>query len=327
VLQTLAEVTLKSGEAMSVVKATAPEPDWIDRILPFLAHKGDHWLVPMRQAYEAGLDDLVMSDFLGVLDDGQVVGNITTVESDGIAILQHVFTPPEHRRKGICNHLMAALCEDFRSRTARAVHLGTGYDTPPFHIYEGFGFRGRGDSGKMTWIVDPAFPDSYFVPGETTVAETRWEDWPKLEALYALTGHWQLKSHHFQQFGHACFESAYPALRRDMESGSIICTRVMRTETGAVVGHAMLGPDLGWRSRALALDFMVHPGFVPQAHELLDAIALPNGSKVHAYCDERATDKAELLEGMGFEREATLSKLIEDENHVLMDVLVYGNTA
>ena len=74
----LGETTLKSGERMSIIKTTAPEPAWTERIVPYLAHKGDLWLGAMRRAYNDGLDDLVMSDFLGVLDGGEIVGNITT---------------------------------------------------------------------------------------------------------------------------------------------------------------------------------------------------------------------------------------------------------
>ena len=322
--QPLESVVLKSGETMTIIKTTAPEPGWTDRIVPFLGHKGELTRAAIRRAYDAGLDDLVMSDFLGVLPDGTVVGNITTVESDGIAILQHVFTPPEHRRKGICTHLLQALCDDFTTRGVRAVFLGTGYDSPPYHIYESFGFRGRGDSGKMTWVIDPTYPHGYFALASATVAETRWEDWPKLEALYALTGHWQLKSYLFQLLGHAGFEGEYPALRHRLEEGSMLQTLVMRTASGAVVGHAMLGVEQTWRGWALVLDLMVAPGFTDPAGEMLRSLRLPQDRKVHAYCDQRAAGKAALLEAVGFEHEGTLRKVMQDESHTPLDVLVYG---
>ena len=322
--KTLAQVTLKSGEAMKVIKTTAPEPAWTERIIPFLTHKGDLWLDPMRKAYDEGLDDLTMSDFLGVLESGEVVGNITTVEHIGVAILQHVFTPEQHRRKGICTAVLNALRDDFVARGGRAMSLGTGYDSAPYHIYETIGFRGRGDSGKMTWLADKSFHETHFAPGETTVRNTWWEDWPMLDALCALTGQWQLKGFHFQQIGHAGYERDYLLLRRGMEDGSVLDVKVMQKADGAVVGHAMLAVQSLWKGRVLVLDFMMHEDFYDQAGELLGAIAIPAGRKTQAFCDERARDKMTALEAQGFEREGVFREQIEDENHEALDVVVYG---
>jgi ribosomal protein S18 acetylase RimI-like enzyme len=321
---TLAEVVLKSGENMQVIKTTAPEPAWIDRILPFLAHKGDRWLRPMRCAYEGGLDDLILNDFLGVLEDGTVVGNITTVEHLGVAVLQHVFTPPEHRRKGICDALMAGLCQDFQGRGGRAMYLGTGHDSPPFHIYERFGFRGRGDSGKMTWLPDAGFDTTHFSPGEASVRGTRWDDWPLLEALYAVSGQWQLKGYHFGQIGHSGYEGEYPELRKSMDEGGILDAKVLCKADGAIVGHALLGVQPVWKPKALVLDCMLHANFYDQAAALLGAISIPVGRKVQAFCDETATAKMTALEALGFQREGVFARQMEDENHRALDVVVYG---
>lgn len=321
---TLAKVTLKSGESMAVVKTTAPEPDWIDRLLPFLSHKGDSWLEPMRQAYSEGLDALTMNDFLGVLDSGEIVGNVTTIEHLGVGVLQHVFTPPEHRRKGIASALFRGLCGDFTARSCRAMYLSTGYDTPPYHIYESFGFVGRGDSGKMTWLPDAGFLETHFAPGPASIRDTRWEDWPLLEALYAITGQWQLKSFYFQQFGHAAYEGEYIGLRQGLAKGSILGTRVLSSPEGAILGHALLAKQSAWRGRPLVLDFMVHANFHERAAELAGSLKIPGGVKVQAFCDAQARAKIAALETLGFEQEGCFRGQIEDENHVATDVLVFG---
>ena len=320
----LGETTLKSGERMSIIKTTAPEPAWTERIVPYLAHKGDLWLGAMRRAYNDGLDDLVMSDFLGVLDGGEIVGNITTVEHLGVAILQHVFTPEQHRRKGICNALMQALSDDFRARGVRAAYLGTGHDTPPYHIYAGFGFRGRGDSGKMTWLPDEGFEASHFAPGETIIRETRWDDWPLLEALYSLSGQWQLKSFHLQLIGHANYEGPYLQLREGMEEGSVLDVKVMQKTDGAVVGHAALAVQKLWKGRPLVLDCMAHTNFHDRVPALIEAVQLPPGRKVQAFCDGLAGAKMAALEAMGFAREGVFEAQIDDEDHRPLDVVVYG---
>jgi hypothetical protein len=318
----LGSITLKSGEPMQLVKTTAPQPDWTDRILPFLVHKGEFWLDPMREAYSCGLGDLVMNDFLGVLGSGEVVGNITTLEHLGVGILQHVFTPPEQRRKGICNALMQALCDDFLARGGRAMYLSTGYDSPPFHIYESFGFRGRGDGGKMTWLPEPGFLGAYFAPAATQVREVRSEDWPLLEALYATSGQWQLKSFLMQQFGHADYESEFIALRNGVREGKVLDTKVLVTSAGAVVGHALVGVQPQWAGRVLVLDTMVHASFQHRTGGLLAALEIPAGRKVQAFSEPEAEARIAALKAAGFREEGVLRGQFEDENHGARDAAV-----
>lgn len=320
----LGETTLRSGERMSIIKTTAPEPAWTERIVAYLAHKGDLWLAPMRRAYNEGLDNLVMSDFLGVLDGGEIVGNITTVEHLGVAIVQHVCTPERHRRKGICSALMQAVSDDFRARGVRAAYLSTDHDSPAYRIYQRFGFRGRGDSGKMTWLLDEGFEGSHFARGETVIRQTRWEDWPLLEALYCVGGQWQLKSFHFQLIGHANYEAAYLQLRQGMEEGSVLDVRVMQKSDGAVVGHAALAVQRLWKGRPLVLDCMAHANFHDRVPALLEAVGLPAGRKVQAFCDGQAEAKMAGLEALGFAREGVFEAQIEDEKHRPLDVVVYG---
>lgn len=325
--KTLAEVTLKSTEPMRIVRTTAPEPAWTDRIMPFLHHKGETWLEPMRKAYNEGLDRLEMHNYMGLLDSGDIVGNINTFEHQGVGILAHVFTPDHQRRKGICTHIIHALRDDFVSRGGRAMFLGTGHDTPPYHIYETVGFRGRGDSGKMTWLVDETFDESYFALDDvvtTSVRDTRWEDWPKLEALYAVAGQWQLKSCYLQLMGHTGFEGPYLTMRKEMQAGTIGDVKVMQTDSGAIVGHAMLATQPLWKGRALVLELMVHANFYPIATDLISAMTIPVGVKVQAFCDERASDKMAALEHAGFEKEGFFAAQAEDEDHRPMGVAVYG---
>ena len=48
--------------------------------------------------------------------------------------------------------LMACLMEHFRQRGGQALFLGTGYDTPPYHIYRVNGFAGvEPESGYMDY--------------------------------------------------------------------------------------------------------------------------------------------------------------------------------
>jgi GNAT superfamily N-acetyltransferase len=317
-------VLLKSGEHLDVVKVVCPEPEWAERILPFLSHKGPHWLKPLRVAFAEGLPPLTLNFFEGVIGD-VIVGNITTIEhlSRPVAILQHVFTDPAHRRKGVANHLMRALTDDFRARGGRAMYLGTGYDSPPYWIYHSFGFRGRGETGKMNWFLEDGFEADYFAEGPTEVRDTCWGDWATLEALHALMQGWYLRSFTMSQYGHGGYESEYPALRSALEEGRVLEVKELVKHDGALVGHVYLAKWDAWKGSPLMLELFMHPNFYADGERLVGALAFPEGLKVCALADETSPEKAAILEACGFEREGLLKRQIEGPDGWL-DVAIYG---
>lgn len=318
----LGAVTLKSGEQARLVHIVAPEPAWTERILPFLAHKGEPWMWPMKLALNEGLPGTRMSFFECVLD-GDIVGNITTVDANGIGMLQHVFTNPDHRRKGICRFLMQVLVDDFTSRGGRAMYLGTGYDSPPFWIYHSFGFRSIEASGAMKWLPDPQFEAEHFGPGETTVRDTEWRDWGELQALYQGEQGWYLRGLFFNHTGHSSYEGTYPAMRGAMDQGRLQQVKVLVKADGAVMGHALVGVQSWWRGEPYVLDCFVHPSFTGDTEKLLRAVALPTDRKVQCYCDAEASEKMAALAAVGFEREAVLPRQIRRGDEWL-DVVVYA---
>ena len=59
--------------------------------------------------------------------------------------------------------------------------LGTGYDSAPYHIYHGEGFRGiEAGSGTMEYYPESgaAFREHWFAPGPVEVRAASWENWP-----------------------------------------------------------------------------------------------------------------------------------------------------
>ena len=278
----------------------------------------------MRLALDAGLPPLTMNFFEGLIGD-TIVGNITVVESldRPVGILQHVYTNPEHRRKGICDHLMKALTDDFRARGGRAMYLGTGYNTPPYHIYESFGFRGRGETGKMNWFVEDGFLAEYFAPGATSVRDTCWSDWPLLEALHAIMDGWYLRSFTMEQYGHSDYEGPYPAMREAMEEGAIGAVKELVKEDGAIVGHAYLARWSKWPGAPWLLEFFIHPDFYADGEKLLRAVPLPDDLKVCAIADSAAPERMQILEACGFAREGVLKRQIQSPDGWL-DAIIYG---
>jgi GNAT superfamily N-acetyltransferase len=326
VVEQLPSVTLKSGETAAIYKVIGPEPEWEERLLSRLSHKGPLWDKPMQQALREGLPGLTMTFYQMRMDD-YAIGNLTLVQSleRPVGILQHVFTDPEHRRKGICNHLLTALVDDFAAQSGRAMYLGTGYDTSPFHIYRTFGFEGIGTTGAMVRAFDDGYPDNFWLPGGTAIRATRWGDWPLLTALYELETGWDLRGYFFGQCGHSSYESAYCKLQEAMEKQQAQQVMVLECdETGALAGHAFLAYDEKWPNGPLVLDFFVHPDFTEDSERLLGAIQMPADIKIQSYCDNRADVRAEVLEAIGFKLEATLKNQYRTKAGPPADVHIYA---
>ncbi len=322
----LSTVQLKSGEKMSVFKVIAPAPAWKERVLPFLGHKGEPWLWAMDLALDHGIEGATMNFFEGVLDDGTIVGNITTVESleRPLGLLQHVFTPEEHRRKGVCSALMTALTDDFAARGGRAMFLHTGYQSPAYWIYHSFGFEGYRDTGTMIWLREEGFREKLFAPRPTTARDTHWGDWAPLEALAETEEGWHLRSVYLGKYGFSGFEGDYIVLRKAMTEGHIADVKVLEATGGAIVGYALVGDLRAWPGTPRVLDLFVHPNFLGDGEKLLAATEVPDDRKVLAFADSASEGKADMLEGAGFKLEATLKGQMTDQEGRELDLLIFS---
>ncbi len=325
-VETLRTVELKSGEQMQIVRVIAPDAEWRDRILPLLGHKGEPWQWQMEVAFDEGLEGATQYFYEGVLESGEIVGNIMTVESmdPPIGILGHVYTSPEQRRKGICSHLMEALTEDFRARDGRAMFLHTGYDSAPYHIYASWGFVGYRDTGSMAWVLEEDFAEKQFADRPVFVRETNWGDWAPLEALSEVDTGWHVRSVYLGQYGFGGFEGQYIYLRRDMIQGRISDFRVLAAEDGAVMGYALLGRWRAFPGEPLVLDLFAHPDFVAHARELAQAVELPADEKVLAFSDIGSVGRAAALQSVGFEQEASIGGALTDDHGNALDLLIFS---
>jgi hypothetical protein len=175
----------------------------------------------------------------------------------------------------------------------------------------------------MEWFPDPDFQAEYFRPRPITVRDTRWEDWPRLEALYSIEEGWFLRSIHFGQWGRSGYEGEYISLRKAMREGGVEQVKVMVAEGGAVVGQAYLSRDRRFLRQTWLLDLFVHPNYYDDAHALLGALELDRGAKVQCYVDSTQPEKAALLEHRGFRLEATLPRQVQRGDEWL-DVSIYA---
>ena len=164
----------------------------------------------------------------------------------GVGHFGHVYTRPEDRRKGAASALMRHLMEDFRRREGRALFLGTGYDSAPFHIYQAEGFRGlEPESGLMDYYVGSGgtFRREWFSIGPVEVGAASWENWPTSVPLFTGPFPGTVRMAPLGMFGRVSTESGWlHLLHDDSKRGRVL----IRPETGAIVGAAVAGGHPLW---------------------------------------------------------------------------------
>jgi GNAT superfamily N-acetyltransferase len=303
--QMLGGATLKSGQEMEIGVVVAPDDEHAAEIKAFLAHKPPPYDWHIELAVDKRLDDLETYFYVGKLGD-RVITNVMTVEHVGVGILGHVYTKPEHRRKGAYDALMGYQMEDFRQRGGRALYLETGFDSPPYHIYRRHGFQSVFPrSGFMSYFAEPDFSHTYFERRPAAAREVRWSDGGPMTALTGvLDGEW-LRCVRFRMYGPTNFEGGAIALRQRLDKGELDA-RVLVTEDGARVGFAILGPDPVWNGVHL-LDVFCHPAFRDDADALIQALP-PRSGRTLCYADESSEAKIAALERAGFRVEGRMRR-------------------
>lgn len=321
----LGRETLKTGEVMEVGCVEPPAEQWRERVENSLIHKPDIWRYHIKKAVRGQTDDLQNYFYVGHLDRDIITG-VMTVEHNRVGILGHVYTHPEHRRKGACSRLMKHQMDDFRSRGGGVLLLGTGYRTPPFRIYESFGFEGiMGKSGCMRYATEEDFEEKYYAPGDVSVREVRWEDWPAANLLTCQPGADVLRTVAFgvpyAGVGRFSSEEAFLYLMQGREQDSRRRAWSAESASGSLVGIAMLTPDLRFAGGVHLLDLIVHENFWEQAGTILEQIEWPE-AKVQCYTDLGCPAKVEALEAAGFTQEALLAKQLAWAGG-LLDVAIF----
>lgn len=316
---------LKSGEWLEVGVVTAPDAEFSDGIQQLLVHKGPEWALHMRAALLGETDSLETRFYIGVLE-GAPVANVMTVEYRGVGILGHVFTRPEHRRKGICQSILRRLMEDFRQRGGCVLLLGTGFESPAYWIYHSFGFRSlKGGFMRYGPPGAEAFESRWLAADTVHVSPLEWRHWPLLALLGAQSDGERLRSAAWRLFGIGSLETPVVRTLAAQLEGKGTNGVVLEGERGAVVGCATLHPTgggmNGWPGVHL-LDLFTHPDFTAHYSELLGGLEWPSG-KIIAYVDTEAPEKAAALESHGFEREGTLRGFLRSGAEP-QDVWLYG---
>ncbi|MDE2727752.1 MAG: GNAT family N-acetyltransferase [Gemmatimonadota bacterium] len=345
----IADKTLHTGESLEIGVVLAPDdhapdddpsddaytPDHLvpadhaPLVRPILAHKSSNEQWHLDEVFAGRVGPLETRFYLGRLKDRSVC-NIMVSEYDGIGILSHVYTVPEHRRKGIARLVMTEQMADFKTRSGRYLTLSTGYDTHPYYLYHGFGFRSVvPESGHMKYMGNGAFEAEHFrvdEDGEARVIPGDWKHWPSLNVLCAQDGPPHLRNVGLGHIGPRMFEGAYLGLMKQTRDDEDVQVRLVVTERSAVVGYATLVPDTRWRGETLLLDLTIHAAFREQLKALLESFALPAGRKVLCHVEPGDGPKTAALQHAGFVYEATLRQQFKAVGN-FFDVEVYARFA
>ena len=323
--ETIATQTLKTGESMQIERVLAPDAERAARILPFLGHKPGEYRAHLEAAFADACDELETRFYVGLLD-GQIVGNIMTVEAGGVGILGHVHTREDHRRKGVCRAIMGRQMEDFRDRGGHALLLGTGFQSPAYWIYHSFGFRDLPGArpGVMRFLREnePEFLERFFASGPCRVAPAGWKHWPLAALLAALPDLPCLRSLTLGAWGVALLEGPYCSFFHRWGADPRAGAAVLESQTGAVVGVATLVPEGRWPD-ALLLDVFFHPQVDPGDVAGLIGALPPLPGKVQCFAGPQDARKIMALEQAGFRREAILPEQFR-QGDIWWDALLYS---
>jgi len=318
----LGDARLKNDQHVEIGVITPPQPDRTQQLHHLLGHKGEEWVWQVDQSLAGNTDELENRFYVATDDAGRLVSNVCTFEVKGVGILGHVWTPLEERRKGLCTRIFEKLMDDFRSRGGGLMLLGTGFDTPPWHIYRRFGFVELFEgSGLMRYSTEDEFEAKYFAASETRLVDRSWSAWPRLNALAAEPEEYT-KSLVWPRFFKNCFEDAYLWLIRAMNADDTIDAKLLESaSTGAIVGYAWTVPGGGFPGVYL-LDLYSHPNHPGGYAKLLDALEWPE-DKITTFIEASLDAKASALQAAGFDCEGTLKNHLKKRDGAA-DVLVYS---
>ncbi|MCE5325165.1 MAG: GNAT family N-acetyltransferase [Planctomycetaceae bacterium] len=310
-LESLGKVTLKDGRSVERAVVFAPDAQWAQKILPLLGHKGGVWNWQNERLLhsETGIN----ARFFVLCKDGQLFANVMTCDAGGVGLLGHVYTHPQWRRLGASSLLMEAAMADFAARGGRAMFLGTGYDTPPWHIYRTFGFEDiEPPSGYMAWYAKPQaeFEAAWFAPGPVRVETLGWQQWVSSVPLFLSEQPCVVRCAPLRLIGRELTEGVLlPLLQEEIDRRAShqppAAVALTSVAGGAMAGFAAWHWHPIWPGTVL-VDVYCHSAFWDRGSDLLAALPLPPAQRYEACADSACAAKTAVLARAGFVQTAVL---------------------
>lgn len=311
-IEDLGQHQLRNGERIRMASIQGPEGALGAEVTSLLGHKGEEWRAHIASALDGCCGELETRFHIAYLA-GQAVANVMTVETHGIGILGHVFTRPEHRQKGIAKSLFSATMGHFKRRNGQVLLLGTGFETVPYWLYHGFGFRSlRG--GFMRFSTSERPESAWFETPSTGVVPCAWRHWPQLALLASLPTGEEFRSVAWGLRDIGNLEGPYVAFMHRCSQDPNCQGVVLEGDNGAALGAASvvpwsLGPDRTAWPGVWLIDLFTHPAHEDRLPDLIRGLPCPTGKHM-AIVPGTAEARIAALKGAGFECEGTSPGLL-----------------
>jgi GNAT superfamily N-acetyltransferase len=320
----LDSVTLRSGERMDMTRLVPPDPACLEgNLAAFYAHKGPNWYGDILRRLQGKLVDCSLDHFYLGKVNGEIVGGVwigMPRDATDVGTLGHVFTPDRHRKKGICDALMAVCMKKFKEEGGKVLYLATGNPVAR-RIYENYGFRvynpPQPESAQIfqwTTTDEKNFDEKFYAHAKPLkVREATWGDWTHLEALYNVPEHpWLIKDESLGVYKYVGYEHQFFSLMPPLEEKRGVCL-LLENPNHRVVGVTRLtrSPRM-WNSHVATLEFFVHEFYFADAAPLVKETLARCGSLgvdlVHAYAASGDKERVHILEQQGFKNSAVFKQ-------------------
>jgi len=317
VIETLGDVTLTTGEQLTVKLVQPPEPEHGQVLCRFLRHKSDSDFRAIRQRLEGKyIEYCVDRYFIGEIG-GRLVGHVWYGYGRGgagVGNFGHTYTAPQFRRRGIMKELLRFLLEDFAKSEATAL-LCTG-EAPASTYYERIGFEYIEDGPRTGH--DPM----------ALIKKSHASNFRELDARYFAAGHHvtvhpgtirerhdcdrmmdfspglnRIKERWGRTFAAACVPTYIDALYM-VEDGRGLLS-VCETSSQSIVGYGF-AVNIGspFEPRVSIFDFLIHPNYFAAIDQLVsETVTLASRMRLRemvCFAPELAQEKLAGLLRCGF---------------------------
>lgn len=320
----LGNVRLRTGEEMIVKCIEPPEGKYEEKLIKFLMPMvgESSWLKDVKERIKGNYADFCIDRyFIGEIG-GSIVSQIWygLSKRTGMGNFGHVYTEPEHRKKGITNEIMKFFLDDFQKSKGKALFCGTG---SPWiaDIYKKYGFqliKEKTACGSMALIKSEYAKDfkeleeEYFQSGLSVNARTGniGDQFDCDKILAYSTGIEKLSMDWHRVFLSSPISTFMQALFK-VENGKGVAT-VAESSKGSIVGYAfILSSGSLIEDKSKTLDFIIHPNYMNYAVKFVEeTIKIRKKEKtenIRCYISSSDKEKLSILLEAGFKEEAGLS--------------------
>lgn len=270
----LAKVKLHTGEDLDISLLEFPYDEYKRRIKEFflLDHLPGLWLRNLDKWLE-GVKDGSLIWFIGEIGSKIISGvAVYCSAGNGIADLGHVYTMPEHRKKGIQNRIFAEIMKELPTRRVKVVYLETGYRIPAYFLYQKYGFQGHQKQGIMRKRLNTKEDVDvfYFKPRKVSYSDVKRSDFCPLLHLLSKPEGQICRSYAYGLYKNAPSDTRVLQIVDSVERKKCSAT-VLRDSENRLMGLCLVSRQTPKETLGHigVLDLFIHPNYMQYANVML----------------------------------------------------------